>query len=217
MPRGRLCDANRIADGQDVTLTRLPSPAPHLVSPRSGKGLVVRGRHWLSIAPTAAAPQIYRARFQNGLLGTGLVALAPLASGVTPASWVAAHKSSATPLGTGPTGLPANVHLVTLQSLSPTSTLVRLAHLYEAGEDATMSAPATVSLASLFAGKAVSTCTEMTLIDSIPLADVAPVSYLIDGRAAPVTLPVVPPAPAGASLDVTLAAMEIRTFECAHN
>lgn len=178
-----------------------------------GNGLVVRGRHWLSIAPPKAAPQIYRSRFQSGLLGTGLVAAAPLAAGVTPAAWLAEHVSSASALGTGPSGLPSNVHLATLQSLGPKQLLVRLAHLYETGEDAVMSAPVTVALATLVSGATVSACTEMTLINSLPLADVKPVTYLIDGQA-PLTLPVVPPAPAGAGLQVTLGPMEIRTFQC---
>lgn len=176
-----------------------------------GKGLVVRGRHWLSVAPGASAARGYRARWQSGLLGTGMTAFAPLAPGVTPASWLAAHKPTAAALSAA---LPPNVHAVTLQSWGPSSLLVRLAHLFEVGEDATLSGNVTVSLAGLVAGYKITAATEMTLIASVPLADVPPATYTIDGAPAPITLPVVPPAPSGASLDVTLGPMQIRTFLC---
>lgn len=178
-----------------------------------GQGLVVRGKHWLSVAPPTEAPALYRARWQTGLLGGGLLAAAALPAGTTPAAWLAAHKSSATALGAGPAGLPPNVHLMTLQATGPKALLVRLAHTFEAGEDAALSAPVTVPLATLVAGTTLTSCTELTLVASMPLADVKPVTYRIDGQA-PLTLPVVPPAPAGAELAVTLGPMDIRTFAC---
>ncbi len=53
----------------------------------------------------------------------------------------------------------------------------------------------------------------MTLQGSQPLASVAPTTYTMDdGRV--VTLPVVPPPPAGAELSITLVAQQIRTFIC---
>lgn len=178
-----------------------------------GHGLVVRGRHWLSVAPGASAARSYRARLQSGLLGTGMLAVAPLTSGETPAGWVSKYKSGASALAAA-SGLPPNVHLVTLQSQGPKSLLVRLAHLYEVGEDAVMSANVTVGLANLVAGVTITSATELTLLASVPLASVKPVSYLIDGQASPVTLPIVPPIPGGGDLSVTLGPMQIRTFLC---
>jgi alpha-mannosidase len=89
--------------------------------------------------------------------------------------------------------------------------LVRLAHLYEAGEDAALSAPASVDLATLFAPRAVAAAVEMTLPGAAPLAGVRPTTYRTEGGL-DVTLPVLPPPPSGPGLEVTLAPMEVRTF-----
>ena len=51
-------------------------------------------------------------------------------------------------------------------------------------------------------------------MNSKPLAAVVPATYTIDGDAQPLVLPIVPPAPAGAGLTVTLAPMQVRTFLC---
>lgn len=63
-------------------------------------------------------------------------------------------------MGPGATGLPPSVHLLTLQQLTRSSLLVRLAHVYQAGEGAAanLSQPVVVDLGSLvpFAVKAVS-------------------------------------------------------------
>ncbi|PKA54016.1 alpha-mannosidase [Apostasia shenzhenica] len=51
--------------------------------------------------------------------------------------------------------LPANVALITLEELDDGPVLLRLAHLYEAGEDVKLSALAKVELKKIFAGKTV--------------------------------------------------------------
>lgn len=79
------------------------------------------------------------------------------------------------------------------------------------GEDPQLSAPATVGLSGLFSDWTITAATEMTLPGSQPLASAPKWTYSVEGRA-PNTLPVVPPAPAGPGLDVTLSPMEIRTF-----
>ena len=81
--------------------------------------------------------------------------------------------------------LPDNVALVTVHAWSPSSVLVRLAHLFQAGEDAVLSAPATVALSTLFAGARLSACEERTLPASRPLADVPVRSVRIEGEGAP--------------------------------
>lgn len=78
-------------------------------------------------------------------------------------------------------------------------------------EDPELSAPVTVSLQGLFVDWEVTAATEMTLPGSQPLASAPRWTYQVEGRA-PNTLPVVPPPPAGPTLDVTLGPMEIRTF-----
>jgi alpha-mannosidase len=49
--------------------------------------------------------------------------------------------------------LPPNVALITLQELDDESVLLRLAHLYEVGEDEELSTVTTVDLRALFGEK----------------------------------------------------------------
>ncbi|CAN0870191.1 Probable alpha-mannosidase At5g13980 [Linum grandiflorum] len=59
--------------------------------------------------------------------------------------------------------LPDNVALVTLQELDDGKVLLRLAHLYEDGEDKDLSEKATVELRKLFPGKKIEKIVEMSL------------------------------------------------------
>jgi hypothetical protein len=172
-----------------------------------GNGLIIRGSHWLSVAP-ANETHRYKALQQQGLaLPTTVRAFAPLGA-LSPAQWVAANTASASLLSAP---LPPNLHLATAHAHSKSTLLLRLAHLYEAGEDAALSANATVSLASLFAGRTVASAVDMTLTGAQPLAGVKQVTYKTDGGDVYVA-PVVPPPAAGAGLSVTLGPMDIRTF-----
>lgn len=74
-------------------------------------------------------------------------------------------------------------------------------------------ADATVDLATLLRNSTISAAVEMTLPGTQPLAAVAPTTYTPLG-AAPVTVPRLPPPPAGPALTVTLKPQQIRTFEC---
>ena len=174
-----------------------------------GRGLIIRGRHWLLAAPAAAAPRASKAMAQRALAApTTATTFAGL--DLAPDRWLAAYRGRASLLAAP---LPPNLALATVHALNSSAWLVRLAHLYEAGEDAALSAPATVQLASLFAPRAVAAAVEMTLPGAMPLADVAKTTYRTEsGRT--YTLPVVPPVPAGPALAVTLTAMQIRTFLC---
>ncbi|KFK25632.1 hypothetical protein AALP_AA8G139900 [Arabis alpina] len=59
--------------------------------------------------------------------------------------------------------LPDNVALLTLQELDDGNVLLRLAHLYEVGEDKELSGVASVELKKLFPGKKIGKVTEMSL------------------------------------------------------
>ena len=125
-----------------------------------------------------------------------------------PAAWIAAHTASASVLSAP---LPPNVHLATVFAQGPHTILLRLAHVFDAGEDAALSAPVTVDLATLLAGKTITAATEMTLPGTQPLAGVPPRTLTTDSGATFV-VPQVPPPPAGAALTITLNAQQIRTF-----
>ena len=176
-----------------------------------GKGLVIRGRHWLVAAPPAAAPAAYKALHATALsLPRTVTAFGGLGA-LTPAQWLAAYKPSASLLSKP---LPANVHLATAQAQGGGKLLLRLAHTYEVGEDPVLSADVSVDLATLLAGPlSIKSAVDMTLPGSQPLSAVAQTTYLADGGS-PVTVPRLPPAPAGAALTVTLKAQQIRTFMC---
>ena len=107
--------------------------------------------------------------------------------------------------------LPPNVHLATVFAQGPHTILLRLAHIFDAGEDPVLSAPVTINLATLLAGKTITAATEMTLPGAQPLASVAKTTYKTDGGAT-YTTPVVPTPPAGPLLSITLDAQQIRTF-----
>lgn len=132
---------------------------------------------------------------------------APLTGG-SPKAWIASHTAQASALAAP---LPPNVQLTTIQSLATGTALLRLAHLYAVGEDAVQSQNVTVALATLFAGARVTSATEYTLAGGQPLANVEPMVYQLPGGRN-LTVPIVPPAPAGASLAITLTPMQIRTF-----
>ena len=169
----------------------------------------MRGRHWLSAAASSAsAPPTYKALQQQALaLPNTVIAFAGLGF-LTPSQWIGQYKPSASLLSAP---LPPNVHLATVQSYNASTVLLRLAHLYESGEHPVLSQNATVALSTLFAGHTVTSAVETTITGTIPLASVPQQTYVTDAGDS-FTVPVLPPAPSGASMDVILAPMEIRTF-----
>ena len=134
---------------------------------------------------------------------------APLGA-TTPAAWVAAYKAVFSALAAP---LPPQLHLLTAHAQAPGRILVRISHSFEAGEDAQLSAPASVDLATIFANVTFAACEETTLTASQPLATAPSVTYPT-ATAGKITLPILYPEPAGTGLTVTLSAMQIRTFMC---
>jgi len=172
-----------------------------------GRGLVVRGTHRARVAARAGAGAALRASAADALLRPVAV-FQPLAGGAD--AWAAAFAANASALRMP---LPRNAHVATLQALGGDVLLVRIAHTFAAGEDAALSAPVSVDLATLLRGRDIAACTETILTGTIALAD-APSTTYTTTEGDVVTLPVVFPAPAGAALTVTLSAMQIRTFKC---
>jgi alpha-mannosidase len=143
-------------------------------------------------------------------LPTALFAAAGLGR-LTPAEWRAAFTARAALLAAP---LPANVHLLTAHDLGGGSLLLRLAHLFDAGEHASLSADASVDLATMLAGgRAISACVDMTMPGALELGKVPPRTYVTDGGRA-VRSPQLPAPPAGEALTIVLRAQEIRTLRC---
>lgn len=172
-----------------------------------GNGLIARGTHRVTIDPAASAG-VARRTALNDLMFRPLPLFTPLPGAV--AAWVGSHTTRLTGL-TAP--LPPNVHIVTAHSWGPGDLLLRLAHSYEVGEDAVLSANVTVALANLFSDFTILSAVETTLTANQPLA-AAPVTAYTTDAGYVATLPIVPPPPAGDALTVTLTPMTIRTFRC---
>jgi hypothetical protein len=174
-----------------------------------GAGLVVRAVHRLSLDTAAAAPAAGKRAVQE-LLFRPQLAFSQLPPGASLQGWARANRANFSGLARA---LPDNVALATVHAWSPSSVLVRLAHLFQAGEDAALSAPATVALSTLFAGARLSACEERTLPASRPLADVPVRTVKIEGEGES-TFPTIPDAPAGPDQEVVVSAMQIRTWMC---
>ncbi len=77
-----------------------------------GKGLIIRGRHWLVAAPVPSAPAAYKPLHMRGLsLPHSVKGFASLGS-MTPAQWLAAYTGTASILSKP---LPTNLHLSTVR------------------------------------------------------------------------------------------------------
>ncbi|KAL0920098.1 hypothetical protein M5K25_009208 [Dendrobium thyrsiflorum] len=109
--------------------------------------------------------------------------------------------------------LPENVAMITLQTLNDGSILLRLAHLYEVGEDKDLSKMATVDLRKLFPGKTISKITETNLSANQDISELKKkrLKWKVEGNTRSETVvrgrPVDP-----SELLVELSPMEIRTF-----
>jgi len=170
-----------------------------------GRGLVVRGTHKVQLAPAAGADARLRASAGHALFKESLTFAANTAA--SPAAWAAANRAAFASLAAP---LPDNVAVVTLHALGPATALLRVAHMFAVGEGP-LAAPATVDLARLFAAFTIVGAVELTLPGTVPLT-AAPVTTFMTRSGANYTLPVIPDAPAGPGLSVTLQPMEIRTF-----
>ena len=144
-----------------------------------GTGLIVRGTHTLQVSsdsPTSA--RRHRAALQSCLLPLELRG-GVLPGGVAPAAWVAQLQRGVLTSSLLAAPLPDNVFLVTLHALNKSAVLVRLAHLFEAGEDSVLSSNVSLALGSMFSPSAmrVMGVVEMTLTGGEPLANVPPTTY----------------------------------------
>jgi len=123
-----------------------------------GPGLIVRGTHYVSLeAPTTAA-SVWRplADSING----------PLRPAFRAASAGSAIPAASATFSSLTTALPPNVQIITMQALGGASVLLRVAHQFGIGEDATLSLPTSVDLSKLFdraAGITIINATEVSL------------------------------------------------------
>ncbi|KAL7231292.1 hypothetical protein ACSBR2_009540 [Camellia fascicularis] len=170
------------------------------------EGLTVRGNYYISINQQGAGSQWRRT--------TGQEVYSPILLAFTQGKlddWKASHLTMATTMDPNYT-LPLNVALITLQELDDGSVLLRLAHLYEGGEDAEYSTLAKVELKQVFSGKMIKEVKEVSLSTNQDKSQMKKMTWKVEGdnggepqaiRGSPVNI---------SDLVVELGPMEIRTF-----
>ncbi|CAL8126674.1 unnamed protein product [Orchesella dallaii] len=124
-----------------------------------GTGLVARGKHWLLLAGEGTGVSISKHRevaqniFMDKMMGFADVSLLESTEYSFMRNAVSTRNPDLSSRNTVVSGLtqvlPANVHLLTLEPVSPTQFLLRLEHFYEKGEDPVSSKPVTISLEDL--------------------------------------------------------------------
>lgn len=176
------------------------------------EGLTVQGTYYVSLNKRGEGARWRRAQAQQ-IVSPVLLAFALQEEGGAD-TWVASHAATSS-LFEGGYELPPNVALITLQELADGAVLLRLAHLYEAGEDPEYSALAVVDLLKLFGSRKVVKVLEMSLTaNQVKAAMKPPLKWRVEGesgaaseaavlRGKPVRKP---------HYKVELGPMEIRTF-----
>ncbi|KAF4397582.1 hypothetical protein G4B88_027322 [Cannabis sativa] len=175
------------------------------------KGLIIQGKLYYRIDPVGEGAK-WRRSFGQEIYSPLLFAFSEQDSD----SSINSHR--ATFSGIDPSySLPDNVAIITLQELESGKVLLRLAHLYEIGEDADLSVKSNVELKKLFPGKKISKVTEMSLSANQERTDMEKkrLVWKVEGHSSENRgdsklkrgRPVDP-----AKLVVELAPMEIRTF-----
>ncbi|XP_058102934.1 alpha-mannosidase At3g26720-like isoform X1 [Magnolia sinica] len=170
-------------------------------------GLTVQGKFYLRIDPLGEGAKWRRT--------VGQEIYSPLLLAFTEQdgdSWTSSHVSTFTALDPS-YSLPDNVAMITLQELEDGSVLLRLAHLYEMGEDKDLSVMAKVELKKIFPNKKITKLTETGLSANQERVEMEKkrLIWKVDGP--PEEEPNVRGAPVDPStLVVELGPMEIRTF-----
>ncbi|KAI3784614.1 hypothetical protein L1987_43716 [Smallanthus sonchifolius] len=121
------------------------------------KGLVVQGKFYIRIDPMGDGAK-WRRTFGQEIYSPLLLAFAEQDGN----DWKNSHASSLSMIDSS-YSLPNNTAIITLQELESGTILLRLAHLYEVGEDKDYSVMASVELKKLFPNRKISKVREMNL------------------------------------------------------
>ncbi|XWS45559.1 hypothetical protein CRYUN_Cryun15aG0146900 [Craigia yunnanensis] len=170
------------------------------------EGLTIRGNYYISINQIGEGARWRRT--------TGQEVYSPLLLAFTQEkmeTWTASHLTKASFMDPG-YSLPLNVALITLQELDDGSVLLRLAHLYEEGEDTTYSTIAKVELKKMFNGKTIKEMKEMSLTTNQVKSEMKKLSWKVEGDNGKEPSPVRGGPVDNSTLVVELGPMEIRTF-----
>ncbi|PIM99013.1 Alpha-mannosidase [Handroanthus impetiginosus] len=170
------------------------------------EGLTVRGNYFISIDKLGTGARWRRTSGQE-IYSPLLLAFSHEDS----EKWKSSHLTKATTMESN-YSLPTNVALITLQELVDGSVLVRLAHLYEAGEDPDYSKLAKVELKRIFAGKTIKTLKETSLSANQNRSEMKRTTWKVEGETQKEAAPIRGGPVDSSSLIIELGPMEIRTF-----
>lgn len=130
-----------------------------------GKGLVVRGKHYLVVDRPADSARVHRIDAQKLFMHP----LATYSIPDTPSYTNYSTKYHQTWSALSET-IPLNVHLLTFDQLSPKQFLVRVEHYFELSEDEIYSQPVTIDLQTLFTSIGmINNIEELILTANLPL------------------------------------------------
>ncbi|KAM7509321.1 hypothetical protein LguiA_019774 [Lonicera macranthoides] len=121
------------------------------------KGLIVQGKFYVRIDPRGEGAK-WRRSFGQEIYSPLLLAFTEQDGN----SWINSHVPTFSAIDPS-YSLPNNIAVITLQELESGKVLLRLAHLYETGEDKDYSVMSSVELKRLFPNKKISKVTEMNL------------------------------------------------------
>ncbi|KAI6671517.1 hypothetical protein NL676_006402 [Syzygium grande] len=201
------------------------------ISNSTCKGLTVRGHYYIGInKPGTGArwrrttgQEVYSPLVLAFAHEVGIECISFLWSMLKPSSeqktmtvqkmedWTASHVTAVTTMDSS-YSLPQNVALITLQELDDGSALLRLAHLYEPGEDAEYSTLAKVELKMMFAGRTIKEVKEMSLSANQEKSEMKRMTWKVKGEVASEPMPLRGGPVDVSDLVVELGPMEIRTF-----
>lgn len=179
---------------------------------KSCEGLTIRGSYYVNVHKLGAGSRWRRTAGQE--------IYSPLLLAFTHENseeeWKASHLTKAGTMMHQDYTLPPNIALITLQELSDGTAILRLAHLYEGGEDQEYSKLAKVELKKMFSGKTIKTIKETSLSANQDKSQMKRLNWRVEGdkttggtdETAPIKGGSVDPS----TLIVELGPMEIRTF-----
>ncbi|XP_071483413.1 lysosomal alpha-mannosidase-like [Diadema antillarum] len=163
-----------------------------------GDGLMVRGSHYVVLS----TPK--KATFLQRTLGEEIY--------MRPYFYVTSANETNVSASYVTTTLPDNVHLLTLEQLTPNVILLRLEHQFEKGEDTVFSKSVTVSLKDMFTPFAIADIQELSLAANQLLKSVDRLQWTIEGSTTTTPQAFKPIPVTAPDYNVTLNPMDIRTF-----
>ncbi|KAJ7563275.1 hypothetical protein O6H91_03G104000 [Diphasiastrum complanatum] len=170
------------------------------------QGLVVQGQFFINIHPVGNAARWRRTQGQK------IYSPLQLAFAVIPET---NHSTITTPEFSSLIAgyeLPPNIVIITLQELDEKNLLLRLAHIYEANEDAELSQVATINLENLFAHRKIDKLLELSLSANQLRSKMKTLKWKHESGAQMVGSPIRGARIKDGQFSIEIAPMEIRTL-----